>query len=234
MALRSTSRRWHIRLGWVVAIPVLLWIVSGLVMVWKPIEEVRGTGLLREPAPIRLAGTPIPPRLVGVPLSSLALEQRASGPRWVVKLPDGTTRLANPDTGLLLPPLSAADAVREVTARYTGEGTVRSITRTSKDDPPLDLRRPIAAWRVTMDDGTRFYVDAASGQIVATRTRFWRFYDLMWGLHIMDPQTREDTHNPFVIAFGILALAMAVLGTIVLPLTLRRKKAANGGRSEPG
>ena len=50
-----------------------------------------------------------------------------------------------------------------------------------------------------MSDGAHFYVDATSGQIVATRTRWWRFYDLMWGLHIMDPQTREDTHNPFVI-----------------------------------
>ena len=52
-----------------------------------------------------------------------------------------------------------------------------------------------------------------SGQIVATRTRWWRFYDFMWGLHIMDPKTREDTHNPFVIRFGIVALAMSVLGT---------------------
>ena len=60
------------------------------------------------------------------------------------------------------------------------------------------------------------------GQIVATRTRWWRFYDLMWGLHIMDPQTREDTHNPFVILFGLVALAMSVLGTILLPRRSRR------------
>ena len=75
-----------------------------------------------------------------------------------------------------------------------------------------------------MDDGAHFYVDAASGQIVATRTRWWRFYDLMWGLHIMDPQTREDTHNPFVILFGIVALAMSVLGTILLPKALKKKR----------
>ena len=75
-----------------------------------------------------------------------------------------------------------------------------------------------------MDDGTRLYVDAASGQIVATRTRWWRFYDLMWGLHIMDPTTREDTHNPLVIGLGLVALAMGILGTITLPMTLRRKR----------
>ena len=115
-------------------------------------------------------------------------------------------------------------------ARYAGKAKVQSVTRTSADDPPMDLRRPIAAWQVTMDDGARFYVDATSGQIVATRTRWWRFYDLMWGLHIMDPQTREDTHNPFVILFGLVALAMSVLGTILLPKALKKKR---NGKSAP-
>ncbi len=26
----------------------------------------------------------------------------------------------------------------------------------------------------------------------------WRLYDLLYGLHVMDPQTHEDAHNPFV------------------------------------
>ena len=98
------------------------------------------------------------------------------------------------------------------------------ISGSDGGDPPIDLRRPISAWQVTMKDGTRFYVDAASGQIVATRTRWWRFYDFMWGLHIMDPGTREDTHNPWVIGFGLIALALSVLGTIILPLTIKRKR----------
>ena len=230
MNLRTQYRRWHIWLGWAAAIPVLLWVVSGLIMVARPIEDVRGAGLLRDPQPFRLVGPPISPLVAGVPLSSLTLEERAAGPRWVIKLPDGKTRIADPTTGLLLPALSASDATREVEARYTGKAKVQSVTRTSADNPPLDLRRPIDAWKIEMDDGTRFYVDSSTGQIAATRTRWWRFYDLMWGLHIMDPQTREDTHNPFVIGFGIIALAMAVLGTIVLPMTIRRrKKASNSG-----
>ena len=227
---RTQYRRWHIWLGWVAAIPILLWVVSGLIMVARPIEDVRGSGLLREEEPVRLVGPPIPPLVAGVPLSSLTLAQRAAGPRWVIKLADGKTRIADPNTGLLLPALSASDATREVEARYTGKAKVQSVTRTSADNPPLDLRRPIDAWKIEMDDGTRFYVDSNTGQIAATRTRWWRFYDLMWGLHIMDPQTREDTHNPFVIGFGIIALAMAALGTIVLPMTIRRrKKASNRG-----
>jgi len=221
---RSRLRRWHVWLGWVIALPILFWVVSGLVMVWKPIEEVRGNHLLREPAPVQLAGPPIPPNVAGVALESLRLEQRAAGPRWVVALADGRTRLADPLTGLLLPPLSAADAAREVAARYTGKARVRSVTRTSADDPPLEFRRPVAAWQVAMDDGTRFYVDAASGEVAARRTPWWRVYDFMWGLHIMDLETREDTHNPLVLGFGVIALAMTVLALVLLPMTINRRR----------
>jgi len=224
---RSRNRRWHIWLGWVAAIPILLWTISGLVMVARPIEDVRGQGLLSDPAPIRMVGPPIPPLISGVPVQSLTLEQRAGGPRWVVKLPDGKTRLADPSTGLLLPQLSANDARREIEARYAGEAAVQSVSRTAADNPPLELRRPVAAWKVTMSDGVHFYVDTSSGQIVATRTGWWRVYDFMWGLHIMDPVTREDTHNPFVILFGIVALAMSVLGTILLPKALKKKRGAS-------
>jgi uncharacterized iron-regulated membrane protein len=59
-AFRSNLRRWHIWLGWIVGIPILFWTVSGLVMVARPIDEVRGTHLLREPEPVRLASAPVP------------------------------------------------------------------------------------------------------------------------------------------------------------------------------
>ena len=220
--VRKQLRRYHIWLGWLVGVPLLLWTLSGVVMVWKPNDEVRGTGLLRDPAPFALAAKPVAPN-IPEQLTSLTLEPRATGPRWVVKSASGT-RLADPVTGTLLPPLSAVDAAREVTARYTGTAKVASVTRTDPANPPLDLRRPIAAWKVTMSDGTHFYVDAGSGAIVATRTRFWRFYDLMWGLHIMDLQTREDTHNPWLVGFGILTLVTTILALVLLPLTGRRSR----------
>ena len=223
-AVRSRLRRWHVWLGWLVGLPILFWVVSGLVMVAKPIEEVRGEHLLSEPRPVRLALPPVPPAIGGVPLASLKLEQRAAGPRWVVAMAGGPTRLADPASGALLPPLSAADAVREVTARYTGTAKVKSATRTDPQKPPLEFRRPVAAWRVAMDDGTNFYVDASSGEVVARRTSWWRFYDWMWGLHIMDLKTREDAHNPLTIGFGLAALVMALLALVLLPLSTRWRR----------
>ncbi len=221
---RAKLRRWHTWLGWIVGVPLLLWTVSGLVMVAKPIEEVRGEHLVSAPPPIRLTAYPVVPAIEDVAVKSLSLQQRADGPRWVIGLPDGSSRLADPATGALLPTYSAADAVREVTARYTGDASVQSAGRTDPENPPLDLRRNIAAWQVVMSDGTRFYVDSGSGDIIARRTRWWRFYDLMWGIHIMDLKTREDMHNPLVIGLGALALGSTVLALVLLPMTLRRRR----------
>ena len=223
-AVRSRLRRWHIWLGWIVGLPMLVWTVSGIIMVWKPIEEVRGEDLLRELAPMRFSTPVIPPAVAGLPMQSLTLEPRAAGPRWIVKLQDGSTRLADPGSGALLPPLSAADAAREVTSRYRGRARVKAVTRTDPASPPFDLRREIPAWNVEMTDDTRFYVDANSGAVVARRTAWWRFYDFMWGLHIMDPQTREDTHNPWVIGLGLVTLVTTVLALVMLPLTIRRRR----------
>ena len=37
--------KWHIWLGWLVGIPILMWMASGLFMAARPIEEVRGNHL---------------------------------------------------------------------------------------------------------------------------------------------------------------------------------------------
>src|SRR5829696_3787623 len=84
MTLRAKLRRWHMWLGGLVGVPVLFWTVSGFVMVARPIEEVRGTALLRDPAPLALAAPAVTPALMGMPVASLTLEPRAAGPRWVI------------------------------------------------------------------------------------------------------------------------------------------------------
>jgi uncharacterized iron-regulated membrane protein len=224
MKTRRRLRRWHIWLGWIVGLPFLAWTVSGLVMVARPIETVRGEGLIAEAPALPAGFVPVAPAIGPRPLASLRLEGRSDGPRWLLKYADGATRLADASSGRLLPMLAAADAARIVEARYTGKARILAVDRTSAKAPPLELRRKVAAWRVTMSDGTRFYLDSATGEILARRTRWWRFYDLMWGIHIMDLETREDAHNPLLIGFGIVALLTTSLALVMLPLTLKRRR----------
>lgn len=201
----------------------MLWTLSGVVMVVRPIEEVRGTALLAPAPPLAPSGAMVVPALPPG-ASGLSLEMRADGPRWVIALDDGPSRLADPASGDLLPALGPADASREVAARYRGTAMIVATERIARDAPPLELRRSVDAWRVRMSDGAHFYVDSGSGEIIARRTRWWRIYDFMWGIHIMDLQTREDSHNPWVIIFGALALVTSLLALAMLPLANRRRR----------
>ena len=221
--MRRTLRRWHVWLGWLVGVPMIFWTVSGLVMVARPIADVRGSALIRDAAPIASTRGFVAPMIEGRAVAALKLESRAEGPRWVIGFADGGSRLAHPATGALLPTLGAANAAREVASRYTGTAKVVETRRVAADSPPLELRRAMDGWRVRMDDGTHFYVDAGSGEIIARRTRWWRIYDFMWGLHIMDLQGREETNNPWVVTFGALSVLMALLAIVLLPLTVKRR-----------
>ncbi|MCE2842942.1 MAG: hypothetical protein LW689_09345, partial [Novosphingobium sp.] len=103
-----------------------------------------------------------------------------------------------------------------------GGDKIASLKLFPAEQSPPDFRKPIAAWQVTLADGTHVYVGRDTGEIEAIRTDWWRFYDFMWGLHIMDLETREDTHHPLLIGFAALALASCLLGTILL---FRRRRA---------
>jgi hypothetical protein len=225
MTLRATLRRWHVWLGWLVGVPLLFWAVSGLIMVWKPIEEVRGSDLLAPPAPVVLTAPAVLPSVIaGLPLAKVSLEQRVAGPRWVIEVRGGPTRLADPVSGCLLAPPSAADAAAEVQARYRGAARITAVRRTAADQAPLDLRRRVASWQVDLSDGTHIFVAADSSAILATRTRWWRLYDWMWGLHIMDLSGREDTHHPTLVVFAAISLLTVLLALVLLPLSIRRRR----------
>ena len=56
-----TLAKWHIWLGWLVGVPIAMWLATGLLMVSRPIEEVRGNHLRRElsAAPLNIPGSTI-------------------------------------------------------------------------------------------------------------------------------------------------------------------------------
>lgn len=76
----------------------------------------------------------------------------------------------------------------------------------SKRVSPTDLRRERPAWGIEFADGARGYIDADTGSLLAIRSGHWRWFDFMWGLHIMALQTREDTSRPLLVGLAALAL----------------------------
>lgn len=211
--------RWHIWLGWLVGFPILMWILTGLIMVARPIEEVRGTALRAETPELEVARYVLPD--FGEPVRSVELVQQVIGPVWVVTTSDGARRRYFAPDGTLLPPVIASEAREIAAAVYAGPAQLEEVKYIPGDIAPLELRSPVHSWRLHYSDGTNLYLEAATGQLLAVRTPWWRVYDFAWGLHIMDLQTREDTHHPIIVIFAALAAVGALLGCILM---FRRRK----------
>lgn len=213
--------KWHVWLGWLVGVPMVMWTLSGLIMALRPIEEVRGEALLRDPAPVQATTLVLPVDKLGT-VSAIALAAQVDGPAWIVTEADGGRYRYSARDGSLIPPVIESEARRIADDAWTGEAALDSVTYFPADLSPADLRAPFNAWQAHYVDGTNLYIRADTGEIVATRTGWWRTYDLMWGLHIMDLKTREDTSHPILILFAVLSLGGALLGCVLM---FRRRKA---------
>ena len=220
--------RWHIWLGWLVGVPVLMWTVTGLVMVITPIEEVRGSHLRIEQPTEVLADVPLIPR-VGPDSGVVSVLQKMDHGEAVAifTLEDGSQRRYSLETGTAQDLIMRDQAMAVVARDIVGGDQALSADFYDAESAPFDFRRPIPSWQVALEDGTHVYVNAQTGEIAAVRTRWWRVFDFMWGLHIMDLQTREldqqSSFNYFVLViFAILGVLGSLLGCALM---FRRRKA---------
>lgn len=215
--------KWHIWLGWLVGVPILMWTVTGLIMVWHPIEHVRGEHLRIETDQIALPAEIAPPAaLAEGDFHELRLAMQDGQAIWFATTADGNVRrysASDPDAALA--PIDEAYVRNLMAERIVGGDTPAAIEQFSAAEAPFDFRRPVPSWRVTLEDGAHIYVNAQTGEIAAVRTRWWRVFDFVWGLHIMDLQTREDTSHPILILFAALGVIGSLLGCVLM---FRRRK----------
>lgn len=219
MALKSPMRtlvRWHVWLGWVVGVPIVMWLATGLLMVSRPIEEVRGEHLRREvpTAPLVIAGSAIAAPDAG--LKEMSVQMQDGRAVAILTTLEGAVSRVDFATGAPLPALGADDARALVAEQIVGGDRAAGVRLFPADRTPIDFRRPLAVWQVQLADGTNVYVGRDTGAIEAVRTRWWRAFDIAWGLHIMDLSEREDTSHPLLIALAALSLTGAVIGCVLI------------------
>lgn len=217
-----TLAKWHIWLGWLVGVPIVMWLGTGLLMVSRPIEEVRGEHLriAAEPVALELPGSTL--AAPGRGLKEMRVTMQSGRAVAILTTLTGETRRVDFATGAAIPALDAAAVRALVAARITGSDKVIRVTLFPADKTPFDFRRPLAVWQVALADGTNVYVGRDTGEIEAVRTGWWRAFDLAWGLHIMDLSEREDSSHPVLILFAALSLTGAMIGCVLM---FRRRRA---------
>lgn len=217
--------RWHIWLGWLVGVPMVMWLLSGLLMVMVPIEEVRGNHLR-----IEVEEPPLPPDTnIAValpddparPVRSVTTAMERSKVVTTITYADNSIERYDA-AGEALAPITDVEARMIVRERIKGGDRIASVTGFDADAVPFDFRRPMDVWQVTLEDETRIYINRHTGAIEAVRTRWWRVFDILFGLHVMDLETREPGPNPWILVFSTLAVLGATLGCILM---FRRRKA---------
>ena len=94
---------------------------------------------------------------------------------------------------------------------------LEEITESSKGSEFRGRNLPL--YKVTSlndkDKKINLYLNVFSGEITAVRSIQWRIWDLMWGFHIMDWQTRDKINNIFLQIFSILALVSSISGIML-------------------
>ncbi|MEO1729991.1 MAG: hypothetical protein AAFR64_04565 [Pseudomonadota bacterium] len=220
--LRSLAK-WHVWMGWLVGVPIMIWLASGLFMTLKPLPEVRGEHLRLDaeaPQPLVIEGSSLATQDANIKDMRLTMQDgRAVA---IVTNLDGQTSRFDYASGEPIPAIDAQAARALIAERIVGGADVQSVTFFAKQDVPFDFRRPLPVWRVALEDGTYVYVGRDTGQIEAIRTRWWRWFDFAWGLHIMDLSERDDNSHPILIGFASLSLISALIGCILM---FRRRKA---------
>ncbi len=192
-------------------------------MTVKPIEQVRGDHLRVDAgaaAPLVIPGSEIAD--TDAQLKEMRVTMQDGRAVAILTSLDGATTRVDFATGAPIPALDAAAARAIVADRIVGGDAVRSVTFFDADEVPFDFRRPVPVWQVSLQDGTHVYIGRDTGEIEAVRTRWWRWFDFAWGLHIMDLSEREDTSHPILIGFAALSLIGAMFGTILM---FRRRRA---------
>ncbi|MEZ0542751.1 hypothetical protein [Fibrella arboris] len=246
------KRTWHLRirkthryLGLFIGVQFLLWTVGGLYFSWSNLDNIHGDHLKRS-----TAGFPVSQLLVSpsVPLKELqrkgidtvlnvgmidVLNQPLYQLSYRMQHGNGHVmthmQLADAKTGKLRGPLTKAEAIALAQQRFNGPSVVERIEYLTTTDGHHEYReKPLPAYAITFRQPTHstVYVAAQLGTVQSVRTDPWRVFDLLWMLHTMDYEGRDDFNNGLLRAYSLLGLLTVSSGFALYFISspqLRRK-----------
>ncbi len=149
----------------------------------------------------------------------------AGKPTYIVRTHEGKRLIDATNGGELS--LIDEDYIKEY-ARKIYSGTVGvSSTKLIIDNAPSEVQsKPLPLWQVNFDDflSPTLYISAVTGELVSKRHDLWRYFDVVWMLHIMDYQARTDVNNWLLRGFSFLVTLAALTGLWLLFFSFKKKE----------
>ena len=211
--MRNIVRNTHKYLSFFISVQLFLWTVSGIYFAFNKIELVRGEQYrLTESFPINF-------NEVNFSRSDVQQVKAINRLGEIIFVVSGSRGIEYLNAlGTPVSKLSKSEVFEIVSSSSTLEPIVlEEITESSKGS---EFRgRDLPLYKVTSlndkDKKINLYLNVFSGEITAVRSLQWRIWDLMWGFHIMDWQTRDKINNIFLQIFSILALVSSISGIML-------------------
>ena len=229
MRWKLKIRRVHRYLSIFVGIQLLFWTVSGAYFSLVHIKTVRGEDLKNDQVPRTFAIADIisPQGLIDQHgedgLTEVRLLPQEKGAAYALFFGKKYPRLlVDASTGIELPQKS----MDEITAAARSDYGIADMTFKPPvllQEAPPEYRGPLPVYQVRVDDrrDTRLYLSPVTGEVISRRNRYWRIFDFLWMLHIMDFQERENFNNNLLRVVSLMSIGV-VLSGYVLWATSRR------------
>ena len=211
--MRNIVRNTHKYLSFFISVQLFLWTVSGIYFAFNKIELVRGEQYrLTESFPINFNEV----NFSRSDVQQVKAVNRLGEIIFVVSSSMGVEYLDA--FGSPVNKLNKNEVFEIVSASSTLMPIdLEEITESSKGSEFRGRNLPL--FKVTSlndkDKKINLYLNVFSGEITAVRSLQWRIWDLMWGFHIMDWQTRDKINNIFLQIFSILALVSSISGIML-------------------
>ena len=228
MKPRKATYLLHRWLGLIVCIQLLAWSTGGLIFALLDIDTVHGDddAHLDPPALIAIELVRITPAQAieraasaGADAGDVAHALLRAGfdgsPEYLLRTQAGAPLArVNASTGEARLRITEAEAIERARADFIHDSPIDSVLLIEDVVPGEARGRSAPLYRVVFDHphGTRLYLDAVTGDVVARRNRSWRLFDWFWMLHIMDYNERDDFNHPLLIVFASLAVMTSASG----------------------
>ena len=211
--MKLSIRNIHKYLSFFISLQLLLWTVSGIYFSFNKIELVRGEQY-RLPSSFSLNLDQLKGNFENI--SNFDVVNRVDQQILIISDPSGRKYLDS--NGNPVSMLTVEQA--KLTVKENSTLNPIDVFLIDQDRNGSEYRgRELPLYQVLSlnkdQKSINVYVNPYSGKIVAIRSMQWKIWDLMWGFHIMDWQTRDNINNFLLKVFSILALISSVSGVLL-------------------